>query len=56
LLCIITIDIGTQNRFGQPFAIAALPSPRLGWCRTPALAFVRHQSVQISNDLDAVSV
>ena len=46
----------TQNRFGQPFAIAALSSPRIGWCCTPALAFVRHQSVEISDDLDAVSV
>ena len=56
LLCIVTIDICMQNSFGQPFAIPALPSPRFGWCRTPALALVRHQSVEILDDLDAVSV
>ena len=56
MFCIVTIGICMRDSCGQPFAIPALSSPRLGRCRTPAFAFVRHQSVEILDYLDEVSV
>ena len=54
LLDLVTIHICMKHRFGQAFAIATLPSPRLGRCRTPAFALVIYQCVEIFDDLDAV--
>ena len=56
LLHIVAVNACIHNRFGQALAIATLPSPRLSGCRAPSLTLVRHQSVEIFDDLDAVTV
>ena len=55
-LYVTTVHIYTQDCFRQAFAIPALPPAGFGGRRTPSLAFVRYERVEVLSNLDTSTI
>ena len=52
----VAVDVPTQDRLCQAFAITALPSAGFSRRRTPSLAFVRHEVVEVFCNLNTSTI